>query len=109
MVPRKGDGRECCGVWQTSGSGEKAAWWQRRRAAGAAAAGAWRRRRQRRWCRVAYRDVVRVVGHVGGDPGRRVEGERVVGVLVNVCAGGALQEAGWNVAGGMLQGKGNSC
>ena len=67
MVPRKGDGRECCGVWQTSGSGEKAAWWQRRRAAGAAAAGAWRRRRQRRWCRVAYRDVVRVVGHVGGD------------------------------------------
>lgn len=87
MVPRKGDGRECCGVWQTSGSGEKAAWWQRRRAAGAAAAGAWRRRRQRRWCRVAYRDVVRVVGHVGGDPGRRVEGERVVGVLVNVCAG----------------------
>lgn len=91
MVPRKGDGRECCGVWQTSGSGEKAAWWQRRRAAGAAAAGAWRRRRQRGGGVVGLprlgegrRMLVVALG-----VGYGVDGVRVDGVLVSIgCVAG---------------------
>ena len=90
MVP-KGDGRECCGVRQTSGSGEKAAWWQRRRE---------RRGRRRRGRGGGGVSGGGVVGLPRLGEGRRmlvvalgvgygVDGVRVDGVLVSIgCVAG---------------------